>query len=44
MLVMVGAYTAMTHAGIPPVSMAMTFGGIVLAGIGAVGWGRLRKG
>jgi len=43
MLVMVGAYTVMTHAGLPPVGMAMTFGGVVLAGIGVVALGRLRK-
>jgi LPLT family lysophospholipid transporter-like MFS transporter len=43
MLVMVGAYTAMAHAGMPPVGMAMTFGAVVLAGIGAVALGRVSK-
>lgn len=43
MLVMVGAYTAMTHAGMPPVGMAMTFGAVVLTGIGAVALKRVRK-
>lgn len=43
MLVMVGAYTAMTHAGMPPVGMAMAFGAVVLVGIGAVAWARLRR-
>lgn len=43
MLVMVGAYAAMTHAGMPPVGMAVTFGAIVLVGIGAVALGRIGK-
>ncbi|KVP39919.1 lysophospholipid transporter LplT [Burkholderia ubonensis] len=43
MLVMVGAYTAMTRTGTPPVGMAMTFGGVVLAGIIALAFGRVRK-
>lgn len=43
MLVMVGAYTAMSHAGMPPVGMAMTFGAVVLVGIGAVALGRIGK-
>jgi LPLT family lysophospholipid transporter-like MFS transporter len=43
MLVMVGAYTAMTHAGLPAVGMAMLFGAIVLVGIGVVALGRVRK-
>lgn len=44
MLVMVGAYTAMTHAGSPPVGMARAFGAIVLVGIGAVAATRRRNG
>lgn len=43
MLVMVGSYAAMTHAGVPPVAMAVAFGAIVLVGIGAVAVGRMRK-
>lgn len=44
MLVMVGAYTTMTHAGSPPVGMAMAFGAIVLVGIGTVAASRHRNG
>jgi len=43
MLVMVGAYTAMTQTGMPPVGMAMAFGVVVLVGIGAVALARAGK-
>lgn len=34
MLVMVGLYTALTHAGVPPVTLATVFGSVILLGIG----------
>lgn len=43
MLVMVGAYTAMTHAGLPSVGLAMAFGAIVLVGIGSIALGRFQE-
>lgn len=43
MLVMVGAYTAMTSAGQPPVRMAILFGALVLAGVAALAWQRVRE-
>ena len=42
MLVMVGTYTAMTGAGQPPVRLAVLFGALVLAGITALAWQRVR--
>lgn len=41
MLVMVGLYTLLTHAGFPPAGMALTFGGVVLAGMAALAWRRV---
>jgi LPLT family lysophospholipid transporter-like MFS transporter len=40
MLLLIGIYTAMTHAGLPTVATAMAFGALVLAAIGALAWGR----
>lgn len=41
MLVMVGLYTTMAHAGMPPVGMATAFGVVVLMGIGGLTWARV---
>lgn len=43
MLVMAGAYTAMTHAGTPPVGMAFAVGGFVLLIVGFTTWARAQR-
>jgi LPLT family lysophospholipid transporter-like MFS transporter len=40
MLMLIGSYTAMSHAGLPTVATAITFGALVLAAIGALAWTR----
>lgn len=40
MLLMVGLYTVLTHAGISPVAAATVFGAVVLCGIGILAIGR----
>lgn len=40
MLIMVGAYTAMSGVGLPPVALAMMFGAVVLMGISILAWRR----
>ncbi len=44
MLVLVGTYTALTHAGVPPVPLATLFGVVVFMGIGALALARHRQG
>ena len=41
MLLLIGIYVLMTKAGVPIVSAASGFGGLVLAGIGLLAWWRL---
>lgn len=43
MLVTVGLYTAVTHAGAPVVPTAYGFGIVIMMGIAALGWWRLRS-
>jgi LPLT family lysophospholipid transporter-like MFS transporter len=43
MLIMAGAYTAMTHAGTPPVGMAVTVGSFALLIVGLTTWARIKR-